>query len=113
MDAFDALAAAWDSKYPPISRSWYNNWSNLSAYFKLSQELRKLIYTTNTIEGFNRRLKKGTKAKSVFPTDDSPFKRSHNIPFITLFRVYTEFGFDSLKCSYHLFNYYLPNDMVL
>ena len=74
MDAFDALAAAWDSKYPPISRSWYNNWSNLSAYFKLSQELRKLIYTTNTIEGFNRRLKKGTKAKSVFPTDDSPFK---------------------------------------
>ena len=74
MDAFDALAAAWDSKYPPISRSWHNNWSNLSAYFKLSQELRKLIYTTNTIEGFNRRLKKGTKAKSVFPTDDSPFK---------------------------------------
>ncbi len=74
MSALDDFAAIWDSKYPKISRSWYDNWANLSTYFKFPQELRKLIYTTNTIEGFNRQLKKVTKAKSVFPTDDSLFK---------------------------------------
>ena len=74
LDSLDAFAAVWDSKYPKISKSWYDNWPNLSTYFKFPQELRKLIYTTNTIEGFNRQLKKVTKAKSVFPTDDSLFK---------------------------------------
>ena len=74
LDALEAFAAVWDSKYPKISKSWYENWPNLSTYFKFPQELRKLIYTTNTIEGFNRQLKKVTKAKSVFPTDDSLFK---------------------------------------
>jgi transposase-like protein len=74
MDALDAFAAAWDGKYPKISKSWYDNWANLSTYFKFPQELRKLIYTTNTIEGFNRQLRKVTKSKSVFPTDDSLFK---------------------------------------
>lgn len=74
LNALDAFAAAWDAKYPKISKSWYDNWANLSTYFKFPPELRKLIYTTNTIEGFNRQLKKVTKAKSVFPTDDSLFK---------------------------------------
>lgn len=74
LDALDSFAAAWDSKYPKISKSWYENWPNLSTYFKFPPELRKLIYTTNTIEGFNRQLKKVTKVKSVFPTDDSLFK---------------------------------------
>ena len=74
MSALDDFAAVWGSKYPKISKSWYDNWANLSTYFKFPQELRKLIYTTNTIEGFNRQLKKVTKAKSVFPTDDSLFK---------------------------------------
>lgn len=59
---------------PKISASWRENWPNLSAYFKYSAELRRLIYTTNAIEGFNRQLRKVTKAKSVFPTDDSLFK---------------------------------------
>ena len=74
LNALDAFAAAWDAKYPKISKSWYDNWANLSTYFKFPPELRKLIYITNTIEGFNRQLKKVTKAKSVFPTDDSFFK---------------------------------------
>ena len=74
LDALDSFAAAWDSKYPGISKSWYENRPNLSTYFKFPQELRKLIYTTNTIEGFNRQLRKVTKTKSVFPTDDSLFK---------------------------------------
>ena len=74
LDALDEFAAIWDSKYPKISKSWYDNWANLSTYFKFPQELRKLIYTTNAIEGFNRQLRKVTKTKSVFPTDDSLFK---------------------------------------
>ena len=74
LDALDEFAAVWDSKYPKISKSWYENWPNLSTYFKFPQELRKLIYTTNAIEGFNRQLRKVTKTKSVFPTDDSLFK---------------------------------------
>ena len=47
LDALDSFAAAWDSKYPGISKSWYENWPNLSTYFKFPQELRKLIYTTD------------------------------------------------------------------
>ena len=47
---------------------------HLNSYFKYPQEVRRLIYTTNTIEGFNRQLRKVTKAKSVFPTDDSLLK---------------------------------------
>ena len=72
--ALDEFAAVWDSKYPKIAKSWYENWPNLSICFKFQQELRKLIYTTNAIEGFNRQLRKTTKARSVFSTDDSLFK---------------------------------------
>ena len=46
----------------------------MSTYFKFPQEVRRLIYTTNTIEGFNRQLRKVTKSKAVFPTDDSLLK---------------------------------------
>ena len=74
LDALDTFAEHWDKKYPKISQSWRENWPNLSTYFKYPQELRRLIYTTNAIEGFNRQLRKVTKAKSVFPTDDSLFK---------------------------------------
>jgi len=74
LNALDEFAAAWDSKYPKISKSWRENWANLSTYFKFPPELRKLIYTTNAIEGFNRQLRKVTKTRSVFPTDDSLFK---------------------------------------
>ncbi len=58
LDALDAFAERWDKKYPKISQSWRENWVNLSAYFKYPQEVRRLIYTTNTIEGFNRQLEK-------------------------------------------------------
>jgi transposase-like protein len=74
LDALDTFAEHWDKKYPKISQSWRDNWANLSTYFKFPQELRRLIYTTNTIEGFNRQLRKVTKSQSVFPTDDSLFK---------------------------------------
>ena len=74
LDALDAFGERWGKKYPKISRSWRDNWANLSTYFKYPQEVRRLIYTTNTIESFNRQLRKVTKSKSVFPTDDSLLK---------------------------------------
>jgi len=64
----------WGNKYPKIAISWRDNWANLSTYFKYPQEVRTLIYTTNTIEGFNRQIRKVTKNKGVFPTDDSLIK---------------------------------------
>jgi len=70
----DAFAEKWDKKYPKISESWRNNWPQLSTYFKYPSEIRKLIYTTNAIEGFNRQLRKVTKSKTVFPSDDSLLK---------------------------------------
>ena len=73
-EALDRFAERWDKKYPKISASWRANWANLSTYFKFPEELRRLIYTTNAIEGFNRQLRKVTKSKAVFPTDDSLFK---------------------------------------
>lgn len=71
LDNFDEK---WSSKSPKIAISWRSNWANLSTYFKYPQEVRKLIYTTNAIEGFNRQLRKVMKNKGVFPTDDSLLK---------------------------------------
>ena len=74
LTALDTFSERWDQKYPKISQSWRKNWANLSTYFKYPQEVRRLIDTTNTIEGFNRQLRKVTKSKSVFPTGDSLLK---------------------------------------
>ena len=68
------FAEKWDAKYPKISKSWNEHWCELSTYFKYPEPVRRLIYTTNTIEGFNRQLRKVTKSKSVFPTDESLMK---------------------------------------
>ena len=72
--ALDALEDKWGAKYPASVTSWRNNWPQLSVYFKYPPEIRRLIYTTNAIENFNRQLRKVTKAKSVFPTADALFK---------------------------------------
>lgn len=72
--ALDALEDKWGAKYPASVTSWRNNWPQLSVYFKYPPEIRRLIYTTNAIENFNRQLRKVTKAKPVFPTDDALFK---------------------------------------
>lgn len=74
LEYLDEFAAKWDSKYPKISKSWKENWANLSTYFKYPEAVRRIIYTTNTIEGFNRQLRKVTKAKTVFPSDESLLK---------------------------------------
>ena len=72
--ALDEFAVKWDSKYPKISKSWRENWPELAAYFKYPQEIRTIIYTTNAIENFNRQLRKVTKNKAVFPSDDALLK---------------------------------------
>ena len=74
LESLNVFAQRWGKKYPKISVSWQENWPNLSTYFKYPQEVRRLIYTTNAIEGFNRQLRKVTKSKSVFPTDNSLLK---------------------------------------
>lgn len=74
LEYLEEFASKWDAKYPKISKSWKEHWPTLSTYFKYPQEIRKIIYTTNAIEGFNRQLRKVTKAKTVFPSDDSLLK---------------------------------------
>ena len=71
LERFEEL---WGKKYPKTVQSRRVNWAGLSTYFKYPAEVRKIIYTTNAIEGFNRQLRKVTKSKSVFPTDDSLLK---------------------------------------
>ena len=65
------LAEKWGGIYPAAIRSWENNWTDLSTFFDYPAEIRRLIYTTNTIEGYNRQLRKVTKNKSVFPAPKS------------------------------------------
>jgi transposase-like protein len=70
----DQFEEKWQGKYPKISQSWRTHWGNLSTYFKYPQEVRTLIYTTNAIENFHRGLRKVTKSKPIFPTDDALIK---------------------------------------
>lgn len=65
----DELEKEWKAKYPSMVKSWYTNWERLSNYFKYPKEIRKVIYTTNTIESFNSQLRKVTKTKRVFSSD--------------------------------------------
>lgn len=61
----------WDKKYPSILGSWDANWAELTTFFGYPEEIRHLIYTTNAVEAYHRMIRKFTKSKSVFPTDDS------------------------------------------
>jgi putative transposase len=65
----DALEEKWGKKYPVIIKSWRNNWHKLSTFFKYAADIRRLIYTTNTIEGFHRQIRKVTKTKGAFTND--------------------------------------------
>ena len=74
LEELESFGEKWNSKYPKIYKSWSERWATLSTYFKYPNEVRKLIYTTNAIEGFNRQLRKVTKSRTVFPSDDSLLK---------------------------------------
>lgn len=69
--AFEEFKEKWGKKHPIIIKSWENNWLELTAYFEYPYEIRKMIYTTNIIEGYHRQLRKVTKTKTAYPTDDA------------------------------------------
>lgn len=68
------LDEKWGAKYPMVIKSWQQNWDNLSTYFKYSGDIRRLIYTTNPIEGFHRQIRKYTKTKGAFTSENALFK---------------------------------------
>lgn len=72
--ALNELEQEWSIKYPSMVKSWFTNWERLSNYFKYPKEIRKIIYTTNTIESFHSQLRKVTKSKRVFSSDMALFK---------------------------------------
>ena len=72
--ALENFAEKWDGKYPSISKSWRAHWSDLITFFDYPPEIRKVIYTTNAIEGVNRSLRKVSKNRGVFPHSQSVFK---------------------------------------
>lgn len=74
LQELDHMEDKWGTKYPSSIASWRNNWPTLATYFKYPAEIRRIIYTTNSMENFNRQLRKVTKAKTIFPTDDALFK---------------------------------------
>ena len=61
----------WSSQYAVAVRSWENNWADLTTFFDYPAEIRRLIYTTNTLEGYNRQLRKVTKSRGAFPTTEA------------------------------------------
>lgn len=70
----DLLEEKWGKKYPVVIQSWRANWSRLSNYFKYPEPIRKLIYTTNTVEGYHRMVRKVTKSKGAFTSDMAMLK---------------------------------------
>jgi transposase-like protein len=72
--ALEVFASKWNSKYPHAVRGWYANWDELSAFFSFPLEIRKIIYTTNTIENLNGKIRKYTKTKLSFSTDEAVMK---------------------------------------
>jgi transposase-like protein len=70
----DNLESKWGKKYPIVIKSWRNKWEHLSAYFKYTEEIRRIIYTTNIIESVHRQFRKLTKTKGAFPNENSLLK---------------------------------------
>ena len=65
------LDEKWGKKYPIVLKSWNNNWESLSQYFTFTKEIRKVIYTTNPVEGLNRQIRKYTKTKGAFTSENA------------------------------------------
>jgi transposase-like protein len=70
----ERLDQKWGRKYPIVLKSWKANWEHLTAFFKYSPDIRRLIYTTNPIEGFHRQVRKYTKTKGAFTSENALFK---------------------------------------
>ena len=68
------LGETWGARYPMVLRSWESKWEDLSGFFKYSAEIRRMIYTTNAIEGFHRQVRKYTKSKGSFTSENALVK---------------------------------------
>jgi transposase-like protein len=69
-----SLDEKWGHQYPMVIKSWQTKWDHLSTYFKYTKPVRRLIYTTNPIEGFHRQVRKYTKSKGAFTSENALFK---------------------------------------
>ncbi|QEK03059.1 IS256 family transposase [Treponema phagedenis] len=100
----DEFEEKWGNKYPTCVDSWRRNWAELSTYFKYPQEMRTLIYTTNSMENFNRQLRKVTKNKSVFPSDYA-LQKSLYLAMIDASEKWTQRirGWDKIKAQLSIF----------
>jgi len=74
LENLNVFAEKWDDKYPVISRQWKTAWDDLKEFFQYPPEIRKAVYTTNAVESLNFQLRKVTKSKLSFPTDDAIMK---------------------------------------
>ena len=83
----------WHKKYPNIAMSWTNHWDELSTFFKYPQSVRTLIYTTNPIESLNATIKRKTKAKGSFPTEESAFK----VLYLAIFQQQEKWNKSSIR----------------
>jgi len=75
--ALEDFSSRWNSKYSYTIKSWRDNWEELTAFFEFPLEIRKIIYTTNLIENLNGKIRKYTKNKLSFPTDDTIMKSAY------------------------------------
>ena len=73
-EALGDFEEVWDSRYPMISKSWRNNWSRIIPFFAYSEEIRRVIYTTNAIESLNNSVRKVIKNRNSFPNDEAAIK---------------------------------------
>ena len=71
------LSEKWSKFYPKAIEGWVNNWENLSVFFQYSHPIRKIIYTTNTIEAYHRQIRKLTKTKGAFTSDNALLKLAY------------------------------------
>jgi putative transposase len=74
LSELEQFAGRWDEKFPMISASWKANWELVSPFLAFPPELRRVVYTTNTIEALNRQIRKTIKTRGQFPTDDAARK---------------------------------------
>ncbi len=105
-----AFEEKWGKKYPIIAKSWMDNCTNLSTFFEYDEQVRKTIYTTNPIEGMHRQIRKITKSKGAFSSEQALMKlmfliikdisKKWTMPVhnwgLTIFQLYIKFG-DRLK----------------
>ena len=90
-EALQKFKNEWDDKYPMVSAAWENRWDEWTPFLNLPQEARKIIYTTNAIEGLHRRLRKVIKTRGAFPSDDSLLK----VLFLAIKEAKRSWGFPS------------------